>query len=60
MSVPLRWDEINKIGSGAHWTVSNIDSRLDQGSAFWATYPESVQGLASAMKILGFKSGKSA
>lgn len=58
VSVPLAWDEVNRISSGAHWTVGNIHTRLDQGNACWDAYPESAQGLATAMKMLGFKSGK--
>lgn len=60
VSVPLAWDEVNRISSGAHWTVGNIHTRLDQGNACWDSYPESAQGLAPAMKMLGFKSGKQA
>jgi bifunctional non-homologous end joining protein LigD len=53
--VPVGWDEVIRISSGAHWTVANVHTRLDQGNAPWDAYPESAQGLASAMKMLDFK-----
>jgi bifunctional non-homologous end joining protein LigD len=54
--VPLGWDEVNTISTGAHWTVGNIHTRLDQGNTSWDDYPDAVQGLALAMKLLDFKS----
>ncbi len=60
VSVPLSWDEVSRISSGAHWTVGNIHTRLDQGNTSWDAYPDAAQGLASAMKLLDFKSDKPA
>lgn len=55
VSVPIRWDEVNHVTSGAHWTVQTIHTRLDQGNRPWDAYAKSAQGLAVAMKKLGFK-----
>ncbi|MES2632235.1 MAG: DNA ligase D [Pseudomonadota bacterium] len=58
ISVPVRWDELDGLTSGAHWTVRTVHTRLDQGNAPWADYPSSSASLGSAMKALGFKPGK--
>ncbi|MEO6352539.1 MAG: non-homologous end-joining DNA ligase, partial [Burkholderiaceae bacterium] len=58
VSVPIGWEELDSCSSGAHWTVGNIHTRLDRGNACWDAYPEAAQGLAPAMKALGFKPEK--
>jgi bifunctional non-homologous end joining protein LigD len=55
ISVPVRWDELPALTSGAHWTVSTVHERLDEGNAPWADYAESATTLTKAMKVLGFK-----
>ncbi|MDB5872448.1 MAG: ATP-dependent ligase-like protein [Ramlibacter sp.] len=55
ISVPVRWDELDGLKSGAHWTVRTVHTRLDQGNEPWADYETSRTGLAAAMKALGFK-----
>ena len=55
ISVPVRWDELAGLDSGAHWTVGSVHTRLDQGNAPWADYAGSAAPLAAAMKMLGFK-----
>jgi bifunctional non-homologous end joining protein LigD len=55
ISVPVRWDELDGLKSGAHWTVRSVHTRLDQGNEPWADYEGSRIGLAAAMKALGFK-----
>ncbi len=55
VSVPIAWDELAHIKSGAHWHLRNIHTRLDQGNAPWAHYAASQQALGPAMKTLGFK-----
>jgi bifunctional non-homologous end joining protein LigD len=59
VSVPIAWEEVDKIGSGAQWTIANIHTRLDQGNTPWDGY--APQSLAKAMKLLDFdpKAGKS-
>nr|WP_314545960.1 DNA ligase D [uncultured Massilia sp.] len=58
ISVPVRWDELPLLKSGAHWTVKTVHERLDEGNAPWAEYAKSATTLTKAMKVLGFKPGK--
>lgn len=53
VSVPVRWDELDKLSSGAHWTISNIHERLDVGNAPWDDY--APQAVGQAMDALGFE-----
>ena len=55
ISVPVRWDELPSLGSGAHWTVASVGSRLDQGNTPWQDYQASRNVLGSAMQALGFR-----
>ncbi|TWO70477.1 DNA ligase D [Caenimonas sedimenti] len=55
ISVPVRWDELAGLKSGAHWSVATVHQRLDQGNAPWADYESSRGSLGAAMKKLGFK-----
>jgi len=55
ISVPVRWDELAQLKSGAHWTVPTVHTRLDQGNAPWDDYERSRAPLAAAMKKLGFE-----
>jgi bifunctional non-homologous end joining protein LigD len=55
ISVPVRWDELARLKSGAHWTVADVHDRLDEGNEPWADYETSRAPLAAAMKKLGFE-----
>jgi bifunctional non-homologous end joining protein LigD len=55
ISVPVGWDELDGLKSGAHWAVNSVHSRLDQGNAPWDGYESSRAALAAAMKTLGFR-----
>jgi bifunctional non-homologous end joining protein LigD len=55
ISVPVHWDELKGLKSGAHWTVRGVHTRLDQGNEPWADYEASRTALGAAMKALGFK-----
>ncbi|TQK11087.1 DNA ligase D [Herbaspirillum sp. SJZ107] len=55
ISVPVRWEELPELTSGAHWTVKTVESRLAVGNAPWADYETSATTLTKAMKTLGFK-----
>jgi bifunctional non-homologous end joining protein LigD len=57
ISVPVRWDELPALKGGAHWTVTTVHTRLDQGNAPWADYEASRVTLQAAMKKLGFAPG---
>jgi len=55
ISVPVRWEELKGLKSGAHWTVGTVHNRLDEGNAPWADYEASRIGVSRAMKALGFE-----
>ena len=57
ISVPVRWDELQGLKGGAHWTVPTLHTRLDQGNAPWSDYEGSRTALGAAMKKLGFGRG---
>lgn len=51
VSVPLAWDELERVKHGDQWNVRNIHERLDVGDAPWDDY--APQPLAQALKTLG-------
>ncbi|MBC7468125.1 MAG: DNA ligase D [Ramlibacter sp.] len=55
ISVPVTWDELDGLASGAHWTVGTVQERLEIGNAPWRNYDASRTALGSAMKLLGFE-----
>lgn len=55
ISVPVRWDELEGLTGGAHWTVGSAHTRLDQGNTPWQEYEASRNGLAPAMKAMDFQ-----
>ncbi|MDQ7970129.1 MAG: DNA ligase D [Oxalicibacterium faecigallinarum] len=55
VSVPVAWDEVEKLQSSGQWTIANIHTRLDKGNTPWADYDQSLQNLSQAMKLLDFK-----
>jgi bifunctional non-homologous end joining protein LigD len=55
ISVPVRWNELDGLRSGAHWTVRTVHTRLDEGNVPWKDYEASRSGLAAPMKALGFR-----
>ena len=54
ISVPLGWDELDKLKAGDQWNVANVHARLDVGNAPWAGYARSARGIDGAMRKLGF------
>ena len=58
VSVPVAWDEINKLHSSAQWHVANIHTRLDQGNTPWKDYEKSAQNVTDAMRLLNFSPAK--
>jgi bifunctional non-homologous end joining protein LigD len=58
VSVPVAWEEVEKLHASAQWHVANIHTRLDQGNAPWHDYDASAQNITAAMKILGFTPSK--
>jgi bifunctional non-homologous end joining protein LigD len=57
ISVPIHWEELAGLKSGAHWTVGTVHQRLDEGNAPWQDYEARRTALGPAMKALGFKRG---
>ncbi|WP_427914734.1 DNA ligase D [Ramlibacter sp. MMS24-I3-19] len=55
ISVPVRWDELPGLKSGAHWTVRTVHERLDEGNRPWADYERSSVLPTAAMTTLGFQ-----
>lgn len=54
VSVPVAWDEVEKLHGSAQWHVANIHTRLDQGNAPWDGYEAAAQNITAAMKLLEF------
>ncbi|SIR55797.1 DNA ligase D [Pseudacidovorax sp. RU35E] len=54
VSVPVAWDELPNLTSGAHWTLASIGERLATGNTPWDEAGVPSQGLARAMQVLGF------
>ena len=58
VSVPVSWDELHELRSGAHWTISTARDRLSfQQADPWEGYARCRQTLAKAMKRLGDVAG---
>jgi bifunctional non-homologous end joining protein LigD len=56
VSVPLAWDELPKVKSGAQWSIRTARERLSfLREDPWAAYWKSGQRLTAAMKRLGFE-----
>ncbi|MBI3728842.1 MAG: DNA ligase D [Burkholderiales bacterium] len=55
VSVPVTWEELDKLRGGNHWTVHTIHERLDVANFPWKDYTVSVASLAPGMKKIGFE-----
>jgi bifunctional non-homologous end joining protein LigD len=57
VSMPVSWEDLPKLKSGAHWTIATAREHLSfQSSDPWAEYWKKKQSLSGAMKRLGFRS----
>ena len=54
VSVPVAWDELPGLKSGAHWHMRTALERLSVGNEPWADWEKGRQGLAKPMKKIGF------
>lgn len=54
VSVPISWAELDELSSSAHWSIANIQSRLEIGNSHWDAYSGASQSLSAAMKLLSF------
>ncbi len=54
VSIPVSWDELPDLTGSAQWTVSNVDSRLDEMERHdpWAGHDQVRQTLTRARKLL--------
>ena len=53
MSIPIAWDELPEIKSGANWTISDARDRMSfQKVDPWADYWSCKQTMTAAMKAL--------
>jgi len=55
ISVPVAWNELDRLTGGAHWTIRSVDQRLRLGNSPWEHYGTAAVGLGRAMKALGFE-----
>ena len=55
VSVPLAWEELAGLTSGAQWTVTSIGERIATGNTPWDGYAKAARPLTAAMKKLAFK-----
>ena len=56
VSIPVSWDDLAKLKSGAQWNVRTAREHLSfQTTDPWVAYWKTRQPLAEAMKRLGFK-----
>ncbi|MFN3439665.1 MAG: DNA ligase D [Acidovorax sp.] len=53
VSVPVAWDELGRVTSGAHWTVQTVGRRLRTGNGPWQGYDQAAVSLSAAIKALG-------
>ena len=54
--MPVSWDDLGSLKSGAHWTIATAREHLSfQSEDPWAAYWTTRQPLGEAMKRLGFK-----
>jgi bifunctional non-homologous end joining protein LigD len=52
ISVPISWAELSILKSSAHWTVRNIEGRLETGNTPWKDYGRSAKSITAAMRRL--------
>jgi bifunctional non-homologous end joining protein LigD len=60
VSMPMAWDELDEITSGANWTVQTARDHLSfQKADPWADFATTRQSLTAAAKALGLKFARS-
>jgi bifunctional non-homologous end joining protein LigD len=60
VSMPIAWEQLTELKSGAQWTVQTAREHLSfQQADPWADYRATKQTLASAMKTLGHRPKRS-
>ncbi|MES2991738.1 MAG: DNA ligase D [Pseudomonadota bacterium] len=60
VSMPVSWDDLTALKSGAHWTIATAREHLSfQHTDPWADYARTKQKLRAAMRALGHAPPKS-
>ncbi|MET0542638.1 MAG: DNA ligase D [Variovorax sp.] len=54
ISVPVHWEELAELKSGAHWTLANVTERFGVGNAPWSEINARRTGLDGPMRRLGY------
>lgn len=52
VSVPVSWNELDKLTGGAHWTVATVEDRLRLGNGPWADYKQSARSIGEPLRQL--------
>lgn len=52
ISVPVEWDELGGLTSGAHWTITNVAERLSIGNDPWRLYSSGAGRIHEALEML--------
>lgn len=55
ISVPVEWDELAGLTSGAHWTILNVGERLAVGNDPWRLYWSSAGRIHEALEMQAVK-----
>ena len=59
VSMPLHWDQLSELKSGAQWTIKDALGHLsDRKEDPWSDYWASRQSISAAMKTLGVSAAK--
>ncbi len=52
VSVPVAWQELDRLTGGDHWTLRSVDERLRLGNGPWEGYASAAVSITPAMKRL--------
>ncbi len=52
VSVPCSWDELGSLTGGDHWTIANVESRLEEHDDPWRGLVGKRQSIAKAKKAM--------
>lgn len=55
VSVPVAWDELPTLSSGAHWTLQSALGRFAVGNKPWSDWEKGRKGVVKPMKMVDFK-----
>jgi len=58
ISVPVAWQELDKLTGSAHWDIRTVGARLKTGNGPWAEYAGAAVALGRAMQALGHSGGQ--